>query len=180
MFLITIPYSIFAEVWVSIDVPTVYRFSGKGNSILSTGSTIHGAPSGAIVHASLPMLPVLGVEKYKIAITSASSDEPIATIEVDFINIGYYHSLKYVRFLIGYGQGTIKTRCGTGYCTGYSFKTGEASQLYGHLGVPLFGKVDFYLSAHWVTGKNEFTYASQEGELNLSGVLYSFGIKAGW
>ncbi len=180
LFLLTIPNSIFANVWISVDVPTIYTFSAGENSILSTGSSIKGKPAGTIIHASLPMLPVLGIENYEIGISSPASNDDIATIEVDFINIAYYFSLKPATVLIGYGLGTMKITCASGYCTGYDFESGNASQVYAHLGISLFNEVDFYLSAHWVTCRNDFTYASQDGDLNLTGVLYSFGIKVGW
>ncbi len=180
IFLIMVPGSIFAEVWISLDIPTVFRFSSGDRSIFSAGSSMSGVPSGTIIHVSLPILPVMGVEKYQIGITGDSSSEPVAVVDVDFINIAYYSSSKNVSFLIGYGLGTMKTKCKADKCSDYSFEKGDARQYYGHLGIPLFAKVDFYLSAHWVIGKNSFTYSSQEGELELSGILCSLGFKVEW
>lgn len=173
--------NLLGDVWFSAGVPSSYRFTGETSSLFSDGTSLNGTPTGYMVHFDFPYLPPLGIEQYQISVESVSTNESIATIDVRFYDICYLIELeKYANVLLGYGYGSIKMECTTGNCPGAEFEEGIARQVFGQLGVLLFGETDFHISVHRVMGENRITVGSSQEHIDLSGVLFAFGIKIGF
>ena len=169
-----------AETWISVGIPTVYHFSGNGNSLFLKGTSLSGTPAGYMIHAYLPYLPVLGYEYYEISINSKSSDNATAIVNVVFYDICLYFEQKYTSFLLGFGYGSMEMECEVTSCSSLEFRKGIARQYFAQLGVPLFDKMNVYLSAHSVIGTNKITLAGVNDDLSFDGMLYAFGLKVGW
>ena len=169
-----------AKGWVSVEIPLIYQFSEEGNSPFTFNSSLTGKPSGYIIYGSIYEKPFLGFEKYQISVDTDNSDEPTAIIDVQFIDIGLNFEQKNSHFLIGYGQGSIKMECQLSACSDYKFEEGIAYQYFIQLGVVLIDKLNFSLSTHRVTGKNDFKIGSVSDDIELDGIMYAFGLKFSW
>jgi hypothetical protein len=169
-----------AESWISIGIPTIYRFSEADNSPLSTGSDLKGTPSGYMIYGSIYEKPFLGYEKYQIKLSLDNSDEIPAIIDVEFYDIGLQFKQKYTSFLVGYGYGSVKTECQISSCSEVDFEEGIARQYFAQLAVVIYNKLSLHLSAHRVMGENGLTVNSSKSQLVLDGMQYAFGLKLGW
>jgi hypothetical protein len=169
-----------AKSWISVGVPSIYRFAAAENSPVSSGSSLTGTPAGYIIHGSIYEKPFIGYEKYQISVDSDNSDEPAATIDVEFYDIGLNFEQRTTYFLIGYGYGSIKMDCELSSCSGYKFREGIARHYFAQLGVMIFNQLGFHLSAHRIMGQNDITVGSTSDSIVLDGTLYAFGLRLNW
>ena len=173
-----------AKGWVSVSLPTIYRFSQKDDSFFSSGSTLSGKPSGFILHGSIFEMPFAGYEKYQITLQGDDSDEVDAIIDavvyVEFFDIGLHFEQKNTHILIGYGYGSLKTECGLTTCSTIDFDEGIARQYFAQLGVEIVDNLNLHLSAHRITGQQDISSGTTSDHLVLDGMMYAFGLKLGW
>lgn len=169
-----------AQTWVSVSLPNSYQFSGEESATISGNPVMGGTLSDYMIHASLPYLPPIGYERYKILIEDDTSDETTAIIDVEFYDICLDFEQKLTRFVIGVGYGSMKTDCETTSCSGIKFKKGIARQYFGQVGVLLFGRTFFQIGVHRVMGENKAVSGSGKEQIVLDGMLVAGGIKIGW
>ncbi|MCG8339426.1 MAG: hypothetical protein MJE63_33375 [Proteobacteria bacterium] len=173
-----------AKGWVSVSLPTIYRFSQKDDSFFSSGSTLSGKPSGFILHGSIFEMPFAGYEKYQITLQGDDSDEVDAIIDavvyVEFFDIGLHFEQKNTHILIGYGYGSLKTECDLTTCSTIDFDEGIARQYFAQLGVEIVDNLNLHLSAHRITGQQDISSGTTSDHLVLDGMMYAFGLKLGW
>ncbi len=170
----------FADNWVSVGIPTIYRFTQAENSPLSSNSDLKGTPSGYMVYGSIFEKPFLGYEKYQVSLNVDNSDEVPAVIDIEFFDIGLQFEQKYTSLLVGYGYGSIKTECRVSSCSGYDFEDGIARQYFAQFAAQIYEKLSLHLSVHRAMGENAMTVDSSSDQLVLDGMMYAFGLKLSW
>lgn len=169
-----------AKGWISVGIPSIYRFSEAENSAIAPGSSLSGAPAGYMIYGTIYEKPFVGYESYQITVDSDHSDDPAAIIEVVFYDIGLSFEQRYTYFLIGYGYGSLTMECQLSNCSGYEFEEGIARQYFAQLGVMIYEKLGFHLSAHRIMGQTDFTGSSTSGHVVLDGMQYAFGLRLNW
>lgn len=169
-----------AQGWLSIGLPTIYKFSQSENDSFFPVSDMRGTPSGYMIYGSLYDFPFLGYESYTIALDAENAEETAANIKIVFYDIGVRFEQRNTHVLAGYGYGSVNTECELASCSGISFDEGIARQLFIQLGVVLLGDLSFHLSAHRVTGQNDISAGSSSDHFVIDGTLLAFGLKLNW
>ncbi len=180
LILLMVSLQAFADYWVSVGIPTIYRFEQAENSPFTTDEELKGTPAGYMIHGSIYEKPFIGYEKYQISLNIDNSDEIPAIIDVQFYDIGVQFEQRYTSFLVGYGYGSIKTECQVSSCSGYEFDEGIARQYFLQFAIQIYNKLSLHLSAHRVMGENGMKVNSTKSQLVLDGTLYAFGLKLAW
>ncbi len=181
---VSIAQNTLAKGWISLSLPTIYRFSQKDDSFFSSGSTLSGKPSGFILQGSIFETLFAGYEQYKITLQSDDSDEVDAVIDVvvnvEFFDVGLNFEQKNTHILIGYGYGSLKTECDLAACSTIDFEEGIARQYFAQLGVEIVDGLNLHLNAHRITGQQDISNGTTSDHLVLDGMMYAFGLRLGW
>jgi len=170
MFLGGISNTLYAEfLSLSVGVPVQHTFDDAefpdGDKIEADGV------SGLLIHASIPLFPGLGYEKYETGFKD-SSDIKLVT---EMYDIFYLFPIPVINFTAGLGMGKAKVDCDN--CADYfESEFGNTSQYYLQLGVPILPLFDIHLSYHALTTKIKGKIAGMK-DVDLSGKLIALGVQ---
>ena len=154
--------SAYAEILsISAGIPVTQTFSDEYISSTST--------SGFMVHASIPMLPGLGMEQYD---TVLDDDPDIDMVSTTMYDLFYLLPIPIINVTIGAGFGTATATTWVDSIETYNDAT--MIQYYAQVGFPFFPFLDVHVSYHVLTGTLENT--SGGDDISLGGNVIGVGV----
>jgi len=140
------------------------------NAYTDTANVESDGVSGVLLHASLPMLPGLGLENYETKLVDTTGRTG-AVVKTTMYDLFFTLPIPFVNLTGGVGVGSLDASCAL-TCTA---EKGAAAQWYLQAGLSIL-VFDIHARMHTITGKAKFNGVEQD----LASSLLSVGVSAGF